>query len=102
MQKFYSRRFHAKEIFNRIRVEPQISQRDIIAKTGFDKSTVSSIVNRFDDLGLIRRTRSVGTGPGRPTEGLWISPDRGLLVGVQVERRLLSFVISALDGQPIV
>jgi predicted NBD/HSP70 family sugar kinase len=103
MHKSFIRRFHANEIFHRIRIEPQISQRDIIAKTGFDKSTVSSIVNRFDELGLIRRTsKAPGTGPGRPTEGLSISPDKGLLVGVQVERTLLSFVVTALDGQPLV
>jgi predicted NBD/HSP70 family sugar kinase len=103
MHRSYIRRFHANEIFHRIRIEPQISQRDIVARTGFDKSTVSSIVSRFDELGLIRRTsKAPGTGPGRPTEGLSISPDKGLLVGVQVERTLLSFVIAALDGQPLV
>lgn len=103
MHKSYIRRFHANEIFHRIRIEPQISQRDIIARTGFDKSTVSSIVNRFDELGLIRRSSNgPGSKRGRPAEGLSISPDKGLLVGVQVERTALSFVISALDGQPLV
>lgn len=101
MHKSYIRRFHANEIFHRIRIEPQISQREIVAKTGFDKSTVSSIVNRFDDLGLIKRSRLAGSKPGRPSEGLSISPDKGFLVGVEVDRRLLSFVISALDGVPL-
>ncbi|KFC68191.1 Transcriptional regulator, ROK family [Devosia sp. LC5] len=102
MHKSYIRRFHANEIFHRIRIEPQISQKDIVTKTGFDKSTVSSIVNRFDELGLIKRsTNAAGTKPGRPAEGLSISPNKGVLVGIQVERATLSFAISGLDGQPV-
>jgi predicted NBD/HSP70 family sugar kinase len=98
----YIRRFHANEIFHRIRIEPQISQRDIVAKTGFDKSTVSSIVNRFDELGLIERSQNAGENrPGRPTEGLSISPDTGLLVGVQIEAETVAFVVAGLDGVPL-
>ena len=52
------RRLHANEIFHRIRIERRISQRDIVAKTGFDKSTVSSIVNRFDWMGLIEGAKT--------------------------------------------
>jgi predicted NBD/HSP70 family sugar kinase len=95
-------RFHANEIFHRIRLEPRISQRDIVARTGFDKSTVSSIVNRFDELGLIVRSpNGPENRPGRPTEGLSISPDSGLLVGVQVEADALAFIVSGLDGVPL-
>ncbi|WP_082979560.1 ROK family transcriptional regulator [Labrys sp. WJW] len=96
------RRYHANAIFHRIRVEPQTSQRDIVRKTGFDKSTVSSIVNRFDELGLILRSaRTAGNRPGRPTEGLSISPDAGLLVGVQVEAGEIAIVAAGLDGAPL-
>jgi predicted NBD/HSP70 family sugar kinase len=97
------RRYHANAIFHRIRIEPQTSQRDIVRKTGFDKSTVSSIVNRFDELGLIvRSSKAAGNRPGRPTEGLAISPDSGLLIGVQVEADELIFVAAGLDGAPLV
>ncbi|MDW6022452.1 ROK family transcriptional regulator [Mesorhizobium sp. BAC0120] len=96
------RRYHANEIFHRIRIEPQISQKEIIRRTGFDKSTVSSIVTRFDELGLVVRTpTAAGNRPGRPAEGLSISPDSGLLVGVQVESEELGFVAAGLDGRPL-
>lgn len=95
-------RFHANEIFHRIRLEPRISQRDIVERTGFDKSTVSAIVNRFDEMGLIlRETNRPQNRPGRPTEGLSISPDSGLLVGVQIEADELAFVVAGLDGVPV-
>ncbi|MBV9674600.1 MAG: ROK family transcriptional regulator [Verrucomicrobia bacterium] len=85
-----------------IRVEPQISQRDIVAKTGFDKSTVSSIVSRFFELGLIVRNRNTSENrPGRPSESLSISPNAGLLVGVQIEAQAIAFVVTGLDGIPL-
>ncbi|MDQ0471779.1 ROK family transcriptional regulator [Labrys wisconsinensis] len=97
------RRYHANAIFHCIRIEPQTSQRDIVRKTGFDKSTVSSIVNRFDELGLIiRSAQAAGNRPGRPAEGLAISPHSGLLVGVQVEAEEIAFVAAGLDGAPLV
>lgn len=103
MDRSYIRRLHANAIFHRIRLEPEISQRDIIARTGLDKSTVSSIVNRFDELGLIVRSQNVSENrPGRPTEGLSISPRKGLLVGVQIESHSIIFVVAGLDGLPLV
>ncbi len=96
------RRYHANEIFHRIRIEPQIAQRDIVLRTGFDKSTVSSIVKRFDELGLVvRKPVARPRSPGRPTEGLSISPDCGLLVGVQIEAERLGFIVTGLDGTPL-
>jgi predicted NBD/HSP70 family sugar kinase len=102
MDRSYIRRLHANQIFHRIRIEPEISQRDIVARTGLDKSTVSSIVNRFDQLGLIIRSQNTGENrPGRPTEGLAISPHKGFLVGVQIESHAIAFVLAGLDGQPL-
>lgn len=98
----YLRRYHANAIFHRIRIEPGISQRDIIERTGFDKSTVSSIVNEFAELGLIeRKARTSEARRGRPSEGLAISPQSGLLVGVQVEATEVEFVACRLDGTPL-
>lgn len=102
MRTSYVRRLHANEIFHAIRREPRISQRDIVRRTGFDKSTVSSIVARFDELGLVLRSAGKATSrPGRPTEELSISPRSGLLVGVQVEARDIGFVAAGLDGVPL-
>jgi len=95
----YLRRFHASAIFHRIRVEPGISQREIIDRTGFDKSTVSSIVSGFTERGLVERRAKTGESRrGRPSEGLVISPDSGILVGVEVEASELIFVACGLDG----
>ncbi len=99
MDRSFLRRFHASTIFHRIRVQPDISQREIIERTHFDKSTVSSIVNEFIEHGLVeRRAKAAASGRGRPTEGLVISPSSGLLVGVEVEADELIYVVCGLDG----
>ena len=97
-----SRRLHAHEIFHAIRREPQISQRDIVRRTGFDKSTVSSIIAHFDERGLVIRMQGMrASRPGRPTEALSIAPTSGLLAGVQVEAEELGFIVAGLDGAPL-
>lgn len=99
MDRSFLRRFHASTIFHRIRIQPGISQREIIEKTGFDKSTVSSIVNQFIEQGLVeRRAKAVASVRGRPSESLVISPTSGILVGVEVEAKELIFVACGLDG----
>jgi predicted NBD/HSP70 family sugar kinase len=102
VHKSYIRRYHANAIFHRIRAEPNISQRDIVAKSGFDKSTVSSIITRFSEMGLVVRSSIASVNkPGRPMEGLMISPESDLVIGVQVEAEEISFVIAGLDGIPL-
>jgi predicted NBD/HSP70 family sugar kinase len=99
LDRSFLRRFHANTIFHRIRIQPDISQREIIDRTNFDKSTVSSIVNEFIERGLVeRRAKVSASGRGRPTEGLVISPASGLLVGVEVEANELIYVVCGLDG----
>lgn len=99
MDRSFLRRFHANTIFHRIRVQPDVSQREIIDITNFDKSTVSSIVNEFIERGLVeRRAKASASGRGRPSESLVISPASGLLVGVEVEANELIFVLCGLDG----
>ncbi|PWJ94467.1 MarR family transcriptional regulator [Mesorhizobium loti] len=102
MSKSYIRHFNANAIFHRIRIEPNVSQRDIVAKTGIDKSVVSSIVNQFSELGLVERNPvATSNKPGRPMEGLTISPESGLIVGVQIEADTIGYVAAALDGIPV-
>ncbi|WP_449397236.1 ROK family transcriptional regulator [Devosia riboflavina] len=99
VDRLFLRRYHASAIFHRIRLEPGISQREIIERTKFDKSAVSSIVNSFAERGLVERHVKAGErGRGRPSEGLIISPDSGMLVGVEVEATEIIYVACGLDG----
>ena len=76
------RRINAIEVFNAVRTKPGLSQKDIVAETGIDRSTVSTIVAQFDALGLLERGTASSEGRrGRKSETLAIKTDAGLLIG---------------------
>ncbi|WP_035201180.1 ROK family protein [Agrobacterium tumefaciens] len=90
---------HASQIFYALLVEPGISQRELCERTGYDKSTVSLIVNRLQELAIIERSQARKSGQrGRPMESLRISEEGGLLVGVHMEYDCIRFVSSSLGG----
>lgn len=96
------RQVHASRIFHAVRLTPFMSQREIAAKSGADKSTVSAIIREFEAGGLIVRTReATGGGRGRPGERIAICPKGGLLVGVHPRPQEVRFVAASLDGHPI-
>jgi len=95
------RRINSIQVFNALRLQPTISQREIGRVTGIDRTTVSTIVAHFDGLGLL--TRSFEDSPGRrgrPSESLSLRPEAGLLVGVHVVPERVLYVASGLDGKP--
>ena len=95
------RRINAIEVFNAVRTKPGLSQKDIVAETGIDRSTVSTIVAQFDALGLLERGTASSEGRrGRKSETLAIKTDAGLLIGAHIMPEQLLFVSSGLDGTP--
>ncbi|MEE3651917.1 MULTISPECIES: ROK family transcriptional regulator [unclassified Brenneria] len=102
MNPTYLRQFHASQVFHALRAHPNISQRELCALTGCDKSTVSVIIKRFEAVGLIERTQGQPQGTrGRPQECLRISMNSGFLLGVHLEFEQLMLVLATLDGQPL-
>ncbi|MDF0599467.1 ROK family transcriptional regulator [Psychromarinibacter sp. C21-152] len=101
MENLFTRRSNASDIFHAIRKAPGISQREIVLQTGFDKSTVSSIIGAFHDADLVEEVeRPAQNRRGRPSKGLRVSQASGILVGVRIEADEVRFVGSALDGKP--
>ncbi|MBY5646360.1 ROK family transcriptional regulator [Rhizobium leguminosarum] len=99
MQTSTIRHYHASRIFHAIRLTPGISQREIVRKTGADKSTVSTVIKGFEAAGLIERTLRVSDNrPGRPGEGIYISSKGWLLAGVYFHPDRIDCVIGGLDG----
>ena len=102
MHPSYVRQLHASQIFHALRVWPGISQRELCAMTGCDKSTVSVIIKRFEELELVERFQGQSEGQrGRPLEKLRLSEHQGLLVGVHLELGVLRTVASTIGGKPI-
>jgi predicted NBD/HSP70 family sugar kinase len=95
------RQIHASRIFHTVRLNPYLSQREIAAKAGADKSTVSAIIRDFESMGLIERTRQSPDRPGRPGERIALSARSGLLIGVHPRPSEIRIVAAGLDGNPI-
>lgn len=102
MHPSYVRQLHASQIFHALRVRPGISQRELCDMTGCDKSTVSVIIKRFEELELVERFQGKSEGQrGRPLEKLRLSEHQGLLIGVHLELGILRTVASTIGGKPI-
>ena len=95
------RRANSIEVFHAIRLNAGLSQRDIGERTGIDKSTISTIINQFDALGLLHRVVDEGRrGRGRPSEGFALNIEAGILVGIDIVPEHLVITSSGLDGVP--
>jgi predicted NBD/HSP70 family sugar kinase len=95
------RRANSIEAFHAIGLNPHISQREIGALTGIDKSTVSTIVSYFDSLGLLSRgADDTQRRRGRPYETPALKPEAGLLIGVDIVPDRLVLLSAGLDGKP--
>lgn len=102
MHPSYVRQLHASQIFHALRVRPGISQRELCDITGCDKSTVSVIIKRFEELELVERFQGKSEGQrGRPLERLRLSEHQGLLLGIHLEFGVLRIVASTIGGKPI-
>ncbi len=95
------RRMNSIQVFQALRVRPGISQREIGAVTGIDRSTISAIIAYFDNLGLLCRLADEKVRRrGRPSESLELRSEAGLLIGIHITPESLLYVASGLDGMP--
>ena len=102
MHPSYLRQFHASQIFHALRAHPGITQRELAELSGCDKSTVSLILKRFEDIGLVERYAGNTNGrPGRTPEVLRISSLTGLLIGMHLEFETMRIVAAGIDGTRI-
>lgn len=86
-------------VLEAVRTREGASRIEIAEKTGLTPQTVSNIVRRLLDEGLIIEA-GVGTSSGgKPRVQLRINPDARYAVGVLVDRDAASLVVMALDGR---
>ena len=98
------REFNERLMLQVIRRASGISKAEIARKTGLTAQTVSVIVNRLLDEGLLRkeRRRRVAGKVGQPAVPIALNPDGAYSIGVKIGRRsldvlLVDFVGTVLD-----
>jgi predicted NBD/HSP70 family sugar kinase len=93
------RQFNERTVLRAIRHEGAIPKADLARLTQLSSQTVSIIVNRLLDDGLLIKQDRIRGKIGQPSVPLAINPDGAYSIGLQVGRRNLEVVVTDFLGQ---
>ena len=93
------RQFNERTVLRAIRHEGAISKADLARLTQLSSQTVSIIVNRLLEDGLLIKQDRIRGKIGQPSVPLAINPDGAYSIGLQVGRRSLEVVVTDFLGQ---
>ena len=93
------RQFNERTVLRAIRHEGAIPKADLARLTQLSSPTVSIIVNRLLDDGLLLKQERIRGKMGQPSVPLAINPHGAYSIGLQVGRRSLEVVVTDFLGQ---
>ena len=93
------RQFNERTVLRAIRHEGAIPKADLARLTQLSSQTVSIIVNRLLDDGLLIKQERIRGKIGQPSVPLAINADGAYSIGLQVGRRSLDVVVTDFLGQ---
>jgi predicted NBD/HSP70 family sugar kinase len=93
------RQFNERTVLRAIRHEGAIPKADLARLTQLSSQTVSIIVNRLLDDGLLIKQDRIRGKIGQPSVPLAINPNGAYSIGLQVGRRSLEVVVTDFLGQ---
>lgn len=88
-------------VLEAIRVVDGISRIELAENTGLTAQTVSNIVKRLIDRGLVVEADRVMSGGGKPRVRLRANPESAYAIGVQIDGDETSFVVADLTGKVV-
>jgi predicted NBD/HSP70 family sugar kinase len=94
------RQFNERIVLQAIRHHGAIAKADLARLTQLSTQTVSIIVNRLLDDGLLLKQDRVRGKIGQPSVPMSLNPDGAYSLGLQVGRRSLEVLVSDFMGQP--
>lgn len=94
--------FNQAVILESIRRAPDgISRVELAGSTGLSPQTISNVVRRLLDDGIVREDRTVVSGPGKPRTVLELEGNRLVSIGIHLDPSVLTFVVMNLRGEVI-
>jgi len=93
------RQFNERIVLQAIRLHGALPKAELARLTQLSKQTVSVIVERLLDDGLLLKQDRIRGGIGQPSVPLALNPDGAYSVGVQVGRRSLEVLMANFLGQ---
>ncbi|MBO0901075.1 ROK family transcriptional regulator [Cellulomonas sp. zg-ZUI222] len=88
-------------ILDVIRAAGTISRVELTRATGLTAATVSTVVRRLLDEGLVVEAGRAESTGGKPRMLLQLDPDAGYAVGVHLDHAGITYVIANLGGQVV-
>lgn len=76
-----------------------VSRVELAGSTGLSPQTISNVVRRLLDEGLVREDRTVVSGPGKPRTVLELETNRMVSFGIHLDPGLISLVMLNLRGE---
>ena len=87
-------------ILESIRRAPDgISRVELAGSTGLSPQTISNVVRRLLDDGIVREDRTIVSGPGKPRTVLELEGNRLVSIGIHLDPSVITFVAMNLRGE---
>ena len=94
--------FNQAVIFESIRrAVDGISRVELAESTGLSPQTISNVVRRLLDEGLVREDRTIVSGPGKPRTVLELEANRQLAIGIHLDPASITLVMLNLRGEVV-
>ena len=97
----FIRRVNTRTVMDRIRLDSPLSRAEVSARTGLNRSTVSSIVSELIDQGFIKETTLQDPKIGRPGMLLQFNPAGGCAVGIELGVEFISIILTNFVAEVI-
>lgn len=92
------REFNERVVLQAIRLYGSLPKAELARMTGLSTQTVSVIINRLLDEGLVIKLDSLRGKVGQPSQPIALAPDGAFSIGVQIGRRKLDVVLLDFAG----
>lgn len=84
-----------------IQARPSISRVELAKEGGLSTAAITGVVSSLCERGLLIEAASRSTSVGRKRVGLWIRPELGYVVGVDLGTYNLRISVTDLNGSPL-
>ncbi|MFT4471362.1 ROK family transcriptional regulator [Arthrobacter sulfonylureivorans] len=83
------------------RAHEGIARVELVERTGLSPQTISNVVRRLVDEGLVREDRKTVSGPGKPRTVLQLEVSSRLAIGIHLDPVVMTLVMLNLDGEVV-
>lgn len=88
------RKLNTSIVMESVRLNAPLSRAELAARTGLNRSTISSIIDELIDQGFVHETTRQDPKVGRPGMLLQLNPEGGYAIGIEIGVDFISVVLT--------